>query len=44
MSSEAVTGVPHYFLTVDGSASPERPAGVAIDEPVILLTFYLHPY
>ena len=43
MTQETVTGVPHYFVTVDGTQSPELPSGVAYQVPGAqdTETFYL---
>ena len=43
MTQETVTGVPHYFVTVDGSQTQEQPAGVAYQVPGAqdTETFYL---
>ncbi len=43
MTQESVTGVPHYFVTVDGSQTPEMPSGIAYQVPGAqdTETFYL---
>jgi predicted DsbA family dithiol-disulfide isomerase len=43
MTQESVTGVPHYFVTVDGSQTPDMPSGIAYQVPGAqdTETFYL---
>lgn len=43
MTQETVTGVPHYFVTVDGTQTQELPSGIAYQVPGAqdIETFYL---